>query len=130
MDEFAVRLQVHIRTHTDCALVLSRINDLILENLIGAILAWEDSGTRVPMLHYDGERLLVLGGLDYQLTKTFALFSKKREVTARDIVELENVALNHASNRLKRLYDYRLVLRSSKPNAQGSPFVYSLPIMR
>jgi hypothetical protein len=64
---------------------------------MGAILTWESSGTECLCCITRGKTASP-GRTRLSVDEDLCLISKKREVTARDIVELENVALNHASN--------------------------------
>lgn len=127
LDEFVVKLQLHIRENYDFCLILSNVNELIEENIAGAISLREEKGSRVPILVLKEEQLSIIGKLDNTLQQTFAYFETRKKVTAKDIIEAEGVAPNFASNRLKKLYDYRLIDRISDKPAPGMPFIYHLP---
>jgi hypothetical protein len=66
----------------------------------------------------------VIGQLDPSLREMLALLAEQDCLTAPDLVEKYNLAINTASNRLKRLYDRRLVRREYEVSAKGLQYYY------
>jgi DNA-binding transcriptional ArsR family regulator len=71
----------------------------------------------------DGYRFL--GQLEPNLRETLQLLNQRDTLTARDLADLKgDMAINTASNRLKKLYDLRLARRVEEITATGRQHVY------
>ncbi len=68
----------------------------------------------------------VLGELTKAQKDTLEIIRNRREATSTEIGELLNIPINAASNRLKDLYDMKLVKREERilPGTGGRQFVY------
>ncbi|CQR75004.1 hypothetical protein SpAn4DRAFT_4368 [Sporomusa ovata] len=107
--------------------MISNVSEPTLENLTAAIALREQRGNRLQILYYQGEDLSYLGKLERNLEETLKLLFEKRKTTAREIAELKGIAINSASNRLKKLYDHRLILREEVIDNSGKQHIYFLP---
>lgn len=66
----------------------------------------------------------VIGQLDPSLRKMLDLLAEQESLTAPELAEKYDLAINTASNRLKRLYDRRLVRREYEVSAKGLQYYY------
>lgn len=67
----------------------------------------------------------LLGQIEPNLEDTLALVNKRQTLTARDLADLQpGMAINTASNRLKRLFDLRLIQRVEETTETGRQHVY------
>jgi hypothetical protein len=90
------------------------INAVIhLRNLKLAILAVDDDG---------GWQLI--GQLERSLRETLQMIAEGDQMTAPQLAEVLGSAVNTASNRLKRLYDTRVVQRQHEVRDKGLQYVY------
>ena len=128
VDEIIIEIQLYLRKYKDNLFFVSHINEPTLENL-EASLAFRETkeGIRVPILINLNGVFKHIGTLEPNLKETFDQLSSKREITARDVAELNDIAINSASNRLKKLYDLRLVLRYERIDENGRQHIYSIP---
>lgn len=67
---------------------------------------------------------MVVGKVEKSLQETLQLLAKHQHLTAPDLVDILNVAVNTASNRLKRLHDLRLVRREFEISDAGLVYIY------
>lgn len=128
VDEIVLEVQSYLISQIpDKVIIISNVSEATLENLKAA-LAWrEQRGTRLQILQSNGGVLNYLGKLERNLDATLRLLFENKKITAREIAELNNIAINSASNRLKKLYDYRLVLREEIIDNSGKQHIYFLP---
>ena len=84
-----------------------------LQNLKLALLAVEDSG-----------EWQCVGRLEPSLRETLGMLARRGKLTAPELARLRGLAVNTASNRLKRLYDQRLVRREHEVSEKGLQYIY------
>lgn len=128
-DEVVLQVQLFLRNKaSNIILCVSNINESIKDELTYAIAYQEKSIGRIPFLYRleDGS-VRYLGEIEDTLDETFQLLQKRKSLTTRDIMEAFNLAVNSASNRLKKLWDYGLVLREELIDHTGKLHVYRLP---
>lgn len=128
-DEVVLQVQLFLREKADnIILCVTNINDSIKDELIYAIAYREKTIGRIPFLYrlQDGS-VEYLGEIEDTLAETFRLLQKRKSITTRDVMETFNLAVNSASNRLKKLWDYGLVLREELIDNTGKQHVYKLP---
>lgn len=65
-----------------------------------------------------------IGHLEPSLRKTLEVVADRGHLTAPELAKLTNLAINSASNRLKRLYDQRLVRREYEVSEKGLQYIY------
>lgn len=70
------------------------------------------------------DRWRCIGQLDPSLLEVLKLLAERDHLTAPELAEMLNLAINTASNRLKRLYDRRLVRREYEVSAKGLQYFY------
>jgi DNA-binding transcriptional ArsR family regulator len=66
-----------------------------------------------------------IGHLEPTLEETLKLVASEGRLTAPRLAELLGLAINTASNRLKRLYDQHLVRREFEVSEKGLQYIYS-----
>lgn len=65
-----------------------------------------------------------IGHLEASLAETLDLVAEREQLTAAELAETLQLAVNTASNRLKRLYDRRLVWREHEITDTGLQYTY------
>lgn len=65
-----------------------------------------------------------VGQLELSLRETLNLLSERDSLTAPELSELLKLAINSASNRLKRLYDLHLIRRDYEVTNKGLQYTY------
>ena len=71
-----------------------------------------------------GEVWSVVGQLEPSLHETLEIVAQRRRLTAPELSELLGMAINTASNRLKRLNDVRLIRREYEVSERGLQYLY------
>ncbi len=66
----------------------------------------------------------VIGQLDPTLLEVLTLLAGREHLTAPQLSDMLDLAINTASNRLKRLFDRRLVRREYEVSARGLQYYY------
>lgn len=66
----------------------------------------------------------LVGRLEPSLQETLKLVDERGCLTASELAELKELAINSASNRLRRLYDQRLVQRRHEISEIGLQYIY------
>ncbi|WP_445478304.1 hypothetical protein ACULLL_18850 [Lysinibacillus irui] len=136
VDEVILEVMMFIREKKlDVLLILSHIDEYVLESIRAARLLKEDKlskelneKVRIPLLYYRMNKgFEIIGELETVLTETFELVCSNKIVTARNISLANNIAINSASNRLKKLYDYKLISRRTATDESGKFYEYLLP---
>lgn len=124
LDEVVLTLQLYIREKTNNILFLSNLSDDTLASLIGVIgYKYTVSKIKVPILYKVDKRFTIIGGIEPILQETFDLFySFRNEISAKELAQLKNLAMNNACMRLKKLYDLGLVNREDR-----NEIYYKLP---
>jgi hypothetical protein len=129
VDEVVLQVQLFLREKANnIILYVSNINDSIMEELKAASALQEKTNGRIPFLYClnDGS-FQYIGEIEEKLNDTFKLLQDKKKVTTRDVMQTFDIAVNSASNRLKKLWDYGLVLREEQIDNTGKQHIYSLP---
>ena len=65
-----------------------------------------------------------IGHLERSLHETLDIVAKQGRLTASELSNLKKLAINSASNRLKRLYDQRLIRREYEVSEKGLQYIY------
>ncbi|GAB6171979.1 hypothetical protein JCM15765_14570 [Paradesulfitobacterium aromaticivorans] len=128
-DEVVLQVQLFLREKSNnIILYVSNINDSIKEELEAAIALQEKSKGRIPFLYCkeDGS-FQFIGEIEDKLDEAFQLLREKKSLTTRDVMQSFDIAVNSASNRLKKLWDYGLALREEQIDHNGKQHIYSLP---
>ena len=135
-DQFILNLQSKILSLDNVLMRLSHCEVGVLEN-INAALAYRNERIKkqisdVPRLNillFSEGSYKILGHIEKSLEQAFEVIQKTAcGVTARILADtLEIEGGNNAANRLKKLYDLRLVCRSESIDETGRQFVYYIP---
>lgn len=112
-------------------IIITNFNEQVLENFEGAQLYKQqklsnklNKKINLPLLLYRDGEVSLLGNIEANLLETLNILKGKEELTARELAELKDLAINNASNRLKRLYDYSLIKREVCNNESGQYYIY------
>lgn len=65
-----------------------------------------------------------IGHLESSLLEVLAFLAERRQLTAPELSAAMQLAINTASNRLKRLYDRRLIWREHEITDKGLQYIY------
>jgi predicted transcriptional regulator len=65
-----------------------------------------------------------IGNVESSLHETLDIISRHKYLTAPELSKILGLAINTASNRLKRLYDMRLIRREQQVSSQGIQYIY------
>ena len=128
-DEVVLQVQLYLREKANnIILFVSNINESIKEELQAAVALQEKTKGRIPFLYrsHDGS-FQYIGEIEDTLEDTFKLLQERKSLTTRDLTQKYDIAVNSASNRLKKLWDYGLVLREERIDNMGKQHIYSLP---
>ena len=75
----------------------------------------------------NGAYSLIGDKIEKNMREVFDFIIKNKKVTVRMVAEEFSLELNGASNRLKKLYDSRLVMRKEQSLENGGKYEYFLP---
>lgn len=112
-------------------LLVSDADDDIKDNIHAAILLrinkernTGNSKYLVHVLYLSKFGLELMGDIETNLEETFEIIKERKVITARELAEIIDLPINSASNRLKRLFDLRLVLRILLTDFEGKYYKY------
>lgn len=71
-----------------------------------------------------GRQWQVVGHLEDNLQETLTIVAQQSSLTAPELADKLDLALNSANNRLKRLYDLRLIRREYEVSEKGLLYIY------
>lgn len=121
-DELILEAQLYVKTKRDLLLYISNVSEDVLINLEGALRLREAKKSRIPILRQKDGSFEIIGSLEENLLYAFKLLTERHKLTARELKEIEDIAINNASNKLKKLYDLGLVMR-----IEDKEHIYRLP---
>jgi len=124
VDEAIIRLAKEI-VDDHCGqrrLVLHNLSQDATDNLNAAI-ALQNLTLALFSIQTDGRWQLV-GHLEKSLQQVLTMIMARREITAPQLAAELELALNAANNRLKRLYDQRLIQRRYEVTDKGLLYIY------
>lgn len=105
-----------------CTLLLLGLTSDTIANLKAAI---ELRHLKLAFLAVEAEgQWQCVGQLELSLRETLKLLWERGKLTAPELSEQLELAINSASNRLKRLYDLQLVRREYEVTSKGLQYVY------
>jgi predicted transcriptional regulator len=80
----------------------------------------------IPVLEFSAKGIVeVVGDLEDNLNEAFKLIQEHQQMTARKLIEIKpNLAINSASNKLKKLFDYGLIKRFENSTSEGREYIY------
>lgn len=106
----------------DRYLMLSSVTSSTSEN-IDLTIRGHGLKFAMPSFNETGQTYLI-GEIEPSLAQTFETVERVKTMTARALADLENIGISAASNRLKRLYDLRLVTRAEEVTMEGRQHRY------
>jgi hypothetical protein len=128
VDEFIIGLQKLVKEKTDVILVLTEVSEECMDNIKAALLLRNKKDkTQLSILNKYNDEYTIIGDIEKNLLETFELVKVNTSITARTVAEHFNVEINSASNKLKKLFDARLILREEIIDEIGRQHVYFLP---
>ena len=128
VDEFVIKMQLELLKSDNIVMLLVNCNHDVLLNVEAALtLRNEKSKLKIVLLVYTNDGYKIMGRMEQSLRDTFDMIVKRGgSITAREIAEIFDLPeINGASNRLRRLYDARIVFRQ-QDNTRWQQ-VYRLP---
>lgn len=123
-DEAIVRLYEAIMRgeHDERTLLLTGLTEDSLKNLNAVIRL---RNLKLAMLAVDDAGgWEVIGQLERSLRETLEMLQEHGQMTAPQLAEMIDSAVNTASNRLKRLYDTRVIRREHEVSEKGLQYIY------
>lgn len=128
VDEFIINLQKYVLQHQNTVMIITNTNECVQENLEAALtLRNKQDQSKICLLLYDNCKYRVFGDLEKNLKETYDLIKNSDEISARIIAQKFGIEINSASNRLKKLFDLRLLLRREVIDESGRQHKYYLP---
>ena len=129
VDEVVIEVQKFVISQDkDIIFFISNVKEAVLENLLPALAYRENTGDNVVVLRYEKGKASIFGDLEPKLRDTFELIAKRKSITARELAEINKIAINSASNRLKKLFDKKLLIREEHIDSLGRQHIYRLPL--
>jgi len=123
-DETIIRLGMELLEgqYGERGILLEGLSDDSVENIEAAI---RYQGFKVAFLGVvpDGA-WKVIGPLEKSLVETLYIAAEERQLTAPKLADRLQVAINTASNRLKRLFDLHLIWREHSISERGLVYIY------
>lgn len=123
-DETILRLQKQFIGAADGkgTIIVRGLTQDSIHNLNAAI---KYQNLKIPLLSMTSEKEWdIVGSLEQSLRETLDLVAKHARLTAPELAQILSLAINTASNRLKRLYDLRLVRREFEITDNGLQYIY------
>lgn len=129
VDEFVLRWQREINGVRNAVLILINMDDDVLYTVEAALNQRNRiSNETLSLLSYSNGRYTVLGNkLEKNALQVFDLVADGKHITAREIADRFGLELNSAGNRLKKLYDAHVVIRTEQSVDVGGKFEYFIP---
>ncbi len=136
VDEFLLNLQLKVLAWDNTILRIVDCKIDVLENIKATLLLRNDNlrkqapnGTKINILYFHDGRYNILGPIEKGLVAAFDnVIAHPECVTVRNVAEaLEISSLASIANRLKRLYDSRLICRREEVDETGRQFLYFVP---
>jgi hypothetical protein len=127
-NEMIIELQRYLIQKENIIFFLSNVSPSVLRNLEAA-LSFKNlkEKIKIRILQRISDNYSVIGLLEPCLKETFELLSSGKQISARDVANAFKIQINNASNRLKKLYGYNLLLRTEKIDSHGKQCIYYLP---
>lgn len=107
---------------SECGLLLKNLSQDLIDNIEGAI---KKRDLKLALLAvYDDGTWRCIGHLENNLRETLEQVAKHDGLGASELCEMFDLAINTASNRLKKLHDQHLVRREAQSTERGLQYVY------
>lgn len=104
------------------AILLQGLTDNSIMN-IKSVISLRQLKLGLLVIEIDGQWKWI-GHLESSLEEVLNLVSERHQLTAPELSDAMNLAINTASNRLKRLYDRHLVWREHEITDKGLQYIY------
>lgn len=129
VDEFIHKWVRLVRDTENAMFVLTGVSDDVSYTIRSALnLRNKLDKDSMIILSFDGITYQVIGDkLEKNAQEVFNYIVLEKTVTVRMVAEKFSLELNGASNRLKKLYDARLVMRAEQSAENGGKYEYFLP---
>lgn len=116
-DEFVRKLISRItgKEFRDIFIYLTDVSNIIKENIVAALKL----NQQVAPLWNPAQPPELIGTINTQLKDTWILVNQKKRLTARELADTMNLAINTSSNRLSKLYTMGLIHQADKKGASG-----------
>lgn len=129
VDEFILGWQRLICARQNVMFVLANMNEDVQYTVEAALNQRNRlSKESLSLIAYSKGHYTVLGNkLERNALEVFALMTEGSHISAREVADKFDLELNSAGNRLKKLYDARVVMRFEQSADAGGKFEYYLP---
>jgi len=124
LDETIIRLEEDM-SQGQCPSITLLLQGLTQDTIANLSAAIEFRHLKLAFLVVEPNgRWNYVGQLEVSLRETLNLLSVHGSLTATELSEMLKLAINSASNRLKRLYDLRLIRREGEITNKGLQYTY------
>jgi len=103
------------KEYKDIFIYLTDVSNIVKENIEAALKL----NQQVALLWNLSQPPELIGIINTQLKDTWNLVNQKKRLTARELADTMNLAINTSSNRLAKLYTLGLIHQSDKKGASG-----------
>lgn len=131
VDEFIIGWQRIINGVENTMLVLVNVSSDVRYTIEAALNQRNKlSKESTALVIYSDEGYEVLGNkVEKNVRGVFTLLKDGAHITARLIADKFNIELNSAGNRLKKLYDAHMAMRSEQSIDAGGKYEYYIPVL-
>ncbi len=130
-DGFIINLQKYVMNCEKAMMIITDANETVQENLEAALsLRNKQDHSKICLLFYQNNDYRIIGDLEKNLKESFELVKNLKELTARELAHRFNIEINSASNRLKKLFNLRLLLRQELIDESGRQHLYYIPSIK
>lgn len=111
---------------------VTNLSESIEHNLSAAIFhRYAMAKEKIPVLHFkNGSFIITSDFVEPNLLDTFNLLQEHSKLSARRFSEVSGLSYNASGNRLKRLYDYRVIPRTQNEDFFNNEIFYYLPSLK
>ncbi len=129
VDEFIHNWVRMVRNTENAIFVIIHASEDVLYTISSALnLRNKLDKDSMSILAYENGKFSLLGDkIEKNVREVFEFVVTSKRVTVRMVSEKFSLELNGASNRLKKLYDARLVMREEQSIENGGKYEYFLP---
>lgn len=116
-DEFTRKLISRItgKEYKDTFIYLTDVPSIVKENIEAALRL----NQQAALLWNPAQPPELIGIINTQLKNTWDLVNQKKRLTARELADTMNLAINTSSNRLAKLYSLGFIHQADKKGASG-----------
>lgn len=127
-DEVVVEIQKYFRENKDNLLICCDTDEGAREGILMSIShRKQHNDEKVPILFDTSGDIYFEGPLEPKLTEAFDMIKARKRMTAREYADALDINIPNASTVLRKLYEFRLVLRQEELFPSGKQHIYIFP---